>query len=152
MSIPTNSCRLSSVDPTNTNTSKASRTTWLGMGLAERGDHMIVATNTLMGGVLCRQRHHRGCFVLRDAAVWRKLVDWNMLECTAEINTRQRLKKKREGVPTSMWVSDLRGTICVEVLLWLSVCCLGHTQKADEEGHSLEENEYASDTIPVNSS
>ena len=62
------------------------------------------------------------------------------------------LKKKREGVPTSMWVSDLRGTICVEVLLWLSVCCLGHTQKADEEGHSLEENEYASDTTPVNSS
>jgi len=152
MPIPTNSCRLSSVNPTNTSTSKASRTTWLGMGLAEWDDHMIVATNTLMGGVLCRQRHHGGCFVLRDATMWRELVDWNMFECTAEINTRQRLKEKCEEVPTSMWVSDLRGTICVEALLWLSVCCLGHMQIADEEGHSLEESECASGTIPVNDS
>jgi len=47
---------------------------------------MIVAT-TLMGVVLCRQRHHGGCFVLRDAAVWRELVDWYIFECTAEIGT-----------------------------------------------------------------
>jgi len=48
---------------------------------------MIVATNTLMGGVLCRQWHHGGYFVLCDAAVWRELVDWNMFEYTAEIST-----------------------------------------------------------------
>ena len=94
MPIPANNCRLSSVDSTNTSTGKASRTTWFGMGLAERGDQMIVATNTLMGGILCRQWHHGGCLVLCDAAVWRELVDWNMFECTAEISTWQRLKEK----------------------------------------------------------
>lgn len=90
MPISADSSRLSSVDPTNT--SEASRTTWLGMGLAERADNMIMTTtimttSTLMGGVLCRQRHHRRCFVLRDTTVRRELVSRNSFECAAEINT-----------------------------------------------------------------
>jgi len=51
-----------------------------------------------------------------------------------------------------MWVSDLHETICVEALLWLSVCYLGHMQIVDEEGRNLEENECVSDTTPADDS